>query len=488
LFEWAVDNWRTNDDVLHVWSCNDLSLVPESVKGRDNVVIVKRHTLEYMTALASAGHIIGNSILPKYFVKQREQKYLNTWHGIGYKRLGRHPGKLLGGDLSVTNLLQATHVISPCAFMTDVFKDSFSMRGPMQGSLAEVGYPRVDRVINPDPQLQEELRTSLGLDPVKKTIVYAPTWRGDAGSAKKQIAQLVLDLKVISSSGANVVFVGHHLMNKYLKGVELPGVVVPPAETNTNDVLALSDVVITDYSSVYFDVLAARKPIIHYLYDYRGYAKKRGLALELEDLPGHIAFDSVGLGSLCRLAAMGELPLGERYETAVERFAPYDSGHASADVGQWFFEGKTEHIKLISLRETGQRSVAFWGGRLSPGEHLESYLEELRTRAGDPSSAVTLVVARSAAKSPGVKALLKELGTSISIVSRSEYEVGMTSAEWEARQKPGNKRSRDEARLYDDMYRREYHRVLGNSSFHEVVMYPGLTFFWKKLGEFITKS
>jgi hypothetical protein len=64
----------------------------------------------------------------------------------------------------------------------------------------------------------------------------------------------------------------------------------------------------------------------------------------------------------------------------------------------------------------------------------------------------------------------------------------MTSAEWEARQKPGNKRSRDEARLYDDMYRREYHRVLGNSSFHEVVMYPGLTFFWKKLGEFITKS
>jgi CDP-glycerol glycerophosphotransferase len=172
----------------------------------------------------------------------------------------------------------------------------------------------------------------------------------------------------------------------------------------------------------------------------------------------------------------------------VKRFAPHDSGHASEDVGRWFFEGRTENVESAELRETGQKSVVFWGGRLSPGEHLQEYLDLLRSRAADPTCVVTLVVARSAVKSSGVKTLLKELGMSISIVSRSDYEVGMTSAEWEARQKPGNKRSRNEARLYDDMYRREYRRILGDSTFDEVVAYPGLTFFWKKLSEFIPKS
>ena len=49
------------------------------------------------------------------------------------------------------------------------------------------------------------------------------------------------------------------------------------------------DILISDYSSVFFDFIPTEKPIIHYVYDIEEYTAIRGLNLTKDELPGYIA-------------------------------------------------------------------------------------------------------------------------------------------------------------------------------------------------------
>ncbi|GAA2105374.1 CDP-glycerol glycerophosphotransferase family protein [Brevibacterium salitolerans] len=480
VFKHAVDNTPPAAHKLHVWSCSAGELVPDEMAERNDVVFVKRHSREYMYLLASAKHIIGNSVLPKYFVRKPDQKYMNTWHGIGYKWLGRSHSNPLGASLSVTNMLQATHVISPCSFMTDVLVDRFSIRGSFTGRLGETGYPRIDATLNASEAAKDSLRSRLGTDPQKKTVLYAPTWRGEGKSAEKQIEQLDKDLLTLRRMNANIVFLGHHIMARRIRERAFPGIFIPPPNANTNEILSISDVLITDYSSIFFDFLVTGRPIIHYMYDYNTYKKARGLALEPDELPGEVAFDAVSLAALTRSAISGNISQSTRYRAAQARFCPHEDGHASARAARWFFENDSIPHE-IPIGQDKPR-VAFWGGRLARSEALEPFLNQLRERALARHEYITLVIARSAIKSPGVKTVLQELGTAIAVVARDDYEMGMTSAEQSARLRSAKERSREDTDLYDEIYKREYSRLLGNARFDEVVLYGNLSHFWKKLG------
>lgn len=475
---------------LHVWSATSDGVIPAAMGDRDDVLFVRRHTPVYMYLLAAAKHIVGNSVLPGYFVRRAEQKYLNTWHGIGYKALGRSAKSLLGASLSVTNMLQATHVISPCSFMTETLVNGFSLEGTFTGELAETGYPRIDATINATEEVVARLKETLGTRPDLPTILYAPTWRGESPSAERQVSQLEQDLRALSQFNANVVFLGHHIMARRLRDANFPGVVIPPNNMNTNQLLAIADVLITDYSSIFFDFLVTGRPIVHYLFDYRSYSSARGLNLQLGELPGEVAFDTVGLQSQVRAALAGNMPLSQKYAAARRRFTPHENGESSARVCEWFFAGgKTSSLSLPGFGALDARKrVVFWGGHLVEGPALAGFLTELRNRSWYEDSNVTLVVSRRAVKSTGVKALLEELGSSISVVARENHEMGMTAEEYAARQVPGKERSNEQRALYDAIYKREYTRMFGDSSFDEVILYEGLSHFWKLLARFAVKQ
>src|SRR5699024_11894189 len=114
----------------------------------------------------------------KCFVRGHWQKYLNTWHGVAYKALGRGPENPLGAAESVYNLMQATHVLTPCPYMTDLELERFSLRHSYSGVIAELGYPRIDLQLNMSNDDRSRVLTDLSLDLGRKTVLYAPTWRG----------------------------------------------------------------------------------------------------------------------------------------------------------------------------------------------------------------------------------------------------------------------------------------------------------------------
>src|SRR4029077_12349560 len=65
--------------------------------------------------------------------------------------------------------------------------------------------------------------------------------------------------------------------------------VLVPNRIPTNAVLGVTDVLVTDYSSIFFDFLASRRPILHFVPDLDEYTADRGLYLDESDLPGPLS-------------------------------------------------------------------------------------------------------------------------------------------------------------------------------------------------------
>src|SRR5699024_5865580 len=103
------------------------------------------NTRAYQYFLAGARYVICDSTLPRHFIRREGQKYLNPWHGIAFKTVGRanHAAKF-GAVKTTRNLLQATHMVSACPDMTTSLINSYSLTGTATAGIAEVGYPRVD--------------------------------------------------------------------------------------------------------------------------------------------------------------------------------------------------------------------------------------------------------------------------------------------------------------------------------------------------------
>lgn len=505
-------------DFHHVWSVRNRNVVPAKYEGDERVSFVTRNTDAHIFFLNRAKFVVGNSVQPEFMIRRPEQKFLNTWHGIAYKTLGRDFNTPLGAASSVYSLLQTTHALTPCEFMTRVQLERFSMRGIYTGDLAEVGYPRLDLTINLDESVTQQLSSELGLDPTKKTVLYAPTWRGVKGSATFDASHLEDDLKAMSRLDANVVFLAHHIMLRHIKNVDLGRIIVPPSNVNTNELLGIVDLLVTDYSSIFFDYLITDRPIIHYLYDYEVYESERGLLLDLDELPGPVVTDTDTLKSTASSLLEGDYFPTDEYLSAKARFCPHDDGRASERTKQWFFGDDEAEVNHVDART--KPSVIYWGGRLDESVKTQHFLDHLKKDAESGKKDVTLFVAYSVASNTNAMETIRGLGSSISVVARKNYEMGMTIAEKTARTstdtaarsaEPPAPRSllrrvfdrprgtkntllnskhnavgvdpMDDRQLMHAMYGREYRRIFGDATFDEVVEFESLSSFWRQLAK-----
>jgi CDP-glycerol glycerophosphotransferase len=107
--------------------------------------------------------------------------------------------------------------------------------------------------------------------------------------------------------------------------------VIDVSEVNDiNDLYAVSDLLVTDYSSVFFDFANLGRPIVFYMYDLERYAADlRGFYLDLAELPGPIVRDEAALVTAVRTLREPSAQDRERLRDFSERFNPLDDGHAA---------------------------------------------------------------------------------------------------------------------------------------------------------------
>ena len=180
IFRWMVDRPEYSH-LLHVWAVNDLGAIPADLLGRRNVVFVPLHSTEYMQYLATAGYLVNNVSFAPYFVRRREQRYLNTWHGTPFKTLGR---SMRGGLLDYENLQRnfqlSTTLMAPNELTRWALVEDHDLLDVYRGRTIVAGSPRLDTSLTMSAQERTALRGRLGLaeDDERRLVLFAPTWRG----------------------------------------------------------------------------------------------------------------------------------------------------------------------------------------------------------------------------------------------------------------------------------------------------------------------
>lgn len=516
IFEQLMTNPKYSS-YLHVWSLNDPAGAPAKYADLPNVVFVPRGTKAYAYFLARAGYIICNAYLPSFFIRRDGQKYLNTWHGIAYKAIGRDtPKARFGAPASTAAFQKATHVVSPCQFMTEAMLSGYSMRGVSGAVIAETGYPRVDLTVNLDPQREREIRELLAIKPRgengwKPVVLYAPTWRAEGGADVVDTQKLMDDLGALAGlDSIHILYRGHHRMDRLIRdqfvGGEIGAITIPSHDISTNELLAVVDVLITDYSSVFFDFLPTGRPVIQYLYDLDEYERTRGLNLALDELPGAVAqtqdelVAAVAECSAALRSATVELstaPLqGDRYAAAQQRFCSHDDGGASQRAVEFFFENKRGEVPVRSCRD-GRPTKVFWADASDDKSETAAFWPLVIESGQSAGIQTTLVTHRTVAISRELLATIRTLRTNIATISFETEAPAVLPSEQSAYSRfvaMPDLRPEDVAReLQADpalhrLFQREYRRRLDDSQFDEVVLAPWLSNHEMALAYFADRS
>lgn len=259
-----------------------------------NVKILYRFSIRWLYYMARANFWIVNARMPKWLPKREKTKYVQTWHGTPLKKLALDmdtfsmPGSNL--ESYKKNFLIETqkwdYLVAPNQYSKDIFKSCFAFGK----SFIESGYPRNDVLYqkNNDKDITD-IKKQFGIPLDKKVILYAPTWRDDYYISKgKYKFHIPFDMdKLINILGDDAVFIfrAHYLVAESLDNVSThPNIFNLSKNVDISDLYLVSDLLITDYSSVFFDYANLKRPMLFYAYDYEHYRDKlRGFYFDLEE-------------------------------------------------------------------------------------------------------------------------------------------------------------------------------------------------------------
>jgi len=324
----------------HIWVIDDPKKISAEMRNDPDIFFVAKETELYQRFLCTAEYLINNATFPYYFVRKEGQHYLNTWHGT--------PLKTLGYDITTTplqrantarNLIQASMFIAPNAHTEHVMLDRYGVRPLFTGQSLLTGYPRIDATLNATPDEKRQLMVDLGLDPDKPVVLFAPTYRGHWSTPELEADEMAATLDRMQSTQYNLIFRGHYFAEKTILQMNLP-VMIAPHAIDTCKLLAIVDVLVSDYSSIFYDFLVTQRPVIHYVYDWDRYVETRGVYFEKEALPGVVCETEDAL--LDAVAQAIKDPQGQitpHYENARETYCALEDGQASARVVEALFFG-----------------------------------------------------------------------------------------------------------------------------------------------------
>jgi CDP-glycerol glycerophosphotransferase (TagB/SpsB family) len=331
-------------DFTFVWSYNGNN--QEEISG--NPLIVNRDSEDYYRYLARSKYWVSNIIFPVH--KKREGNvYLQTWHGTPLKKLGfdieiEGPETLARENFYIESR-NWDYLVAANPYSSEIFRRAFKFENEM----VEYGYPANDIFYQDKKALvktTQDVKAKLGIPSSKKVILYAPTWRDDemVGSWEHTF-ELKFDVnKFFEKLNEEYVLVlrMHHLVGDSLVIEEKHKSFVYDCSKydDIQELYTIADILITDYSSVFFDYANSLKPILFYAYDFEKYKNNiRGFYLDMEhDLPGPLIKDEYDL--LNSIIDIDEIQVQyrENYQTFYNKFCSLENGKASKKVIEEVFK------------------------------------------------------------------------------------------------------------------------------------------------------
>ncbi|MHC9537652.1 bifunctional glycosyltransferase/CDP-glycerol:glycerophosphate glycerophosphotransferase [Dellaglioa sp. BT-FLS60] len=305
-----------------------------------HIPYVIRFSFKGIFKQARAKYWFTNVRRPLWWVKPEGATIIQTWHGTPLKTIGVdvNTGSMPGVDAAKYHS-QVTkdsdrwdYAVTPNQYSSDIFRQAFRLN---RNQMINSGYPRNDILTNYTQSDIEKIKSNLGLNSDKKIILYAPTWRdNEYVKADYFTANLHLDLdKMKAEFGDDIIVLvrTHYLIANSLDLTNYEKFALNVSEyEDINDLYLISDLLITDYSSVFFDFATLRRPIIFFAYDLDEYANDiRGFYFDYEkDVPGPIVKDTNAVIEEIK-KAFETKSVHPNYASFVEKYNAWEDGHAT---------------------------------------------------------------------------------------------------------------------------------------------------------------
>ena len=282
--------------------------------------------------VATAKVIVTNVKNDLRLIKKKEQYIIQTWHGsYSSKFLEREAeGKLSPSYLkeSKKNSAQTDLFLSNSRVLSQCYRDAFWC----ECEIMECGFPRNDMLFTWNPAEIDRIKASLGGSNHSKLVLYAPTFRDD-GSCEAYSIDCVGILNILRKNGDD-----WKLLTRLHPNVSACDTLFPADENIINankypdmqELLLVSDILITDYSSTPFEFAAMQKQVYIYAPDIRQYQAVRGLKDDFFRMPYRICESNEELlGLIAQYTSKGATKEAEQF---MDCFGGVDRGDASKQV------------------------------------------------------------------------------------------------------------------------------------------------------------
>lgn len=309
-----------------------------------NTKVVKQTARVYERKLAQAKYWITNYRVPDHVWPKPEQVYVQCWHGTPLKRLGYDLETSENAIDSIDDIRgkydmdakKFTYILSPSRFASEKFISAWNLKeNKMEDKVMEVGYPRNDLLLNYKPEDIQKIKEYIGIPEGKKVILYAPTWRDNQHEAGVGFTyDLNVDFERLRRELGDeyvILFRVHYLVASHFSFDDFEGFIYNVSNyDDINHLYMIADLLITDYSSVFFDYGILKKPMLFYMYDLDDYKDSiRGFYFGIDKLPGRIITEEEDLPDAIR-DSINNFVYDDKYKEFNEIFSHMEDGQASA--------------------------------------------------------------------------------------------------------------------------------------------------------------
>ncbi|MBN2436580.1 MAG: CDP-glycerol glycerophosphotransferase family protein [Spirochaetes bacterium] len=267
---------------------------------------------------------------------------IQTWHGIALKHIGLDEYENHKSILK-KSLIKSVYACIKKYFQTLEYKkykfiiaasetEAINIEKAFNTDKIRItGFPRNDTLFE---QYDKEL-LPVKLKEAKTIILYAPTFRDNGFNKAPFSESFLVQLDEYLVKNRSIMLIKKHPHDKSLTVTEYQNIIdVSLQYDDIQQLLCFTDILVTDYSSVFFDFVLTGKPVIFYSYDYEYYLSQcRGMYYDYyETLPGPFAKDESQLMNLvisCKKWSVSK-DYRQRYNEFTERFHKYRDNCSTA--------------------------------------------------------------------------------------------------------------------------------------------------------------
>ena len=254
--------------------------------------------------LGKADYIFVDDFHPLiYTVRFRpSQEIIQVWHAVGaFKTVGFSRTGKKGGPF-IDSLNHRSYTKAYVSSETDIpfYAEAFGIR---EENVVPTGVPRTDVLFDEAyaTQIKQEMEDELPIIKGKKVILFAPTFRGSGhGTAHYPFFKIDFErlARYCEKNNAVVLFKMHPFVKNRLNIADKHKQYFVDVSDfrEVNDILFITDLLISDYSSLIYEYAVFKKPMIFYAFDLEDYITTRDFYEPYESfVPGKIvqSFDAL---------------------------------------------------------------------------------------------------------------------------------------------------------------------------------------------------